>query len=116
MVYVTPIDPTLADWVGLVASVAVPALIVFWPTIYALLKRRWIRGLAYCCLTLPVVWVTLNGHHWWGPVDPENDFSPLKNGLYYRVFNWPLMIAVLWTITAVSDAFLARETSVAEHD
>lgn len=101
---------------ALLAFVGVPTVITFWPTIYALIKRRWFRALAFFCLTLPVVWVTLNSHHWWGPVDPENDYSPLKNGFYYRLFNWPLMTAVLWTITAVSDALLAPKTSMAEHD
>jgi hypothetical protein len=109
VVYVTPIEPTLVDWAGLVVVVAVPTLIIFWPTIYALIKRRWLRGIAYFGLTLPVVWVALNGHHWWGPVDPENDFSPLKNGLYYYAFSWPVLTAILWTITAVGDALLAPE-------
>ncbi|MGE0742789.1 MAG: hypothetical protein AB7O98_15730 [Hyphomonadaceae bacterium] len=100
----------MADWAWIASIVAVPTLLMLWPTIYALIKRRWLRGMAYFCLTLPVLLITLNAHHWWGPVDPEDDFSPLKNGLYYNVLNWPLLTGVLWTITAVSDALLASKS------
>lgn len=115
-VYVAPIAPTLTEQAGPLVILAAASLLVFWPTIYALLKRRWFRAVAYFCLALPIVWITLNSYHWWGPVDPENDFSPLKNGLYYYAFNWPVLTAILWTTTAVSDAVLASKASTAEHD
>jgi hypothetical protein len=102
--------------VGPLIIIVVATLIVFWPTIYALIKRRWFRAFAYFGLTLPVIWITLNSHHWWGPVDPEYDFGPLKNPLAYYVLNWPVLTAILWTITAVSDALLATEKSKTRDD
>lgn len=113
--FVTPIAITPVQWASTIAIMLVVLLIIFWPTIYALLRKRWRRALCYFLLTLPVIWITLNGHHWWGHVDPEDDFSPLKNGFYYYVLNWPVLTAVLWTITAVSDAFLASEKSQSKH-
>lgn len=109
VVYVTPIQPTLADWAWLAAVIALPLLLILWPTIYALIKRRWRRAFVYFLLTLPVFWIELNRAQWWGPTDPEYDFSPLKNSFLYYLVSWPVLTTILWTITAISDVFLAED-------
>lgn len=110
VVYVTPIQPTLADWAWLAAVIALSLLLILWPTIYALMKRRWRRALVYFCMTLPVFWIELNRAQWWGSTDPEYDFSPLKNPFLYYLGSWPVLTTILWTITAISDVFLAEDT------
>lgn len=115
-ILVAPITITPLQWALTTAIMFVPLLIILWPTIYALLKKRWRRALCYFLLTLPVIWIALNGYRWWGPVDPQNDFGPLKNPVAYNVLNWPLLTAILWTITAVSDAVLDTDKSKVSDD
>lgn len=104
------------DRLGTLLIMLAVSLLVLWPTIYAMTRRRWRRGIAYLFLTAPVIWITINSHHWWGPTDPENDFSPLKNAFLYSVVTWPVLTAILWTVTALIDHLLAIDRPQVRHD
>jgi hypothetical protein len=48
----------------------------------------------------------------WEARNPKGDWEFEAPGTLYHGLSWPVMVAVLWTITAITDAIMARTKPV----
>lgn len=94
---------------GIAIWIAIALAITFWPTIYALWRKRPHRAAAYFALSLIGFSISAMVAEWWEARNPDGDWEFGSPGVLYYGLSWPVTTAVAWFIAAVSDAALAAE-------
>ena len=92
-----------ATWIGIALA------LTFWPTIYALLRKRPRRAAAYFIVSLVGFGTSVFVATWWEARNPEGDWEFGAPGVLYYGLSWPVTTVVAWAIAAVSDAALGAQ-------
>lgn len=82
--------------------------ITFWPTVYALVRRRPIRAASYFVVSLIGFAVSALVAQWWEARNPDGDWEFGSPGVLYYGLSWPVTTAAAWAVAAVSDVVLAQ--------
>ena len=108
-VAVAPIPITPLQWAESAAVILIAVSITFWPFIYALFRKRWRRAFVYFLLCLTAFSVPIYVFTWWEARNPGGDWEFESPKVLYYGLSWPVMVCLLWTVTAISDAALAPD-------
>lgn len=92
---------------GVLPVLAIALAITFWPTIYALIRKRPDRAVAYFIVSLIGFSISALVAPWWEARNPDGDWEFGSPGFLYYGLSWPVTTSVAWLIAAVSDAVLA---------
>lgn len=102
-------DQRLLALAGIAPLLAIALAITFWPTIYALIRKRPGRAAAYFVVSLIGFTISVMVAPWWEARNPDGDWEFGSSGFLYYGLSWPVTTAAAWLIAAVSDAALAAK-------
>lgn len=102
-------NQSLLALVGIAPLFVIALAITFWPTIYAVLRKRPGRAAAYFAISLIGFSISVMVAPWWEARNPAGDWEFGSPGSLYYGLSWPVTTAVAWAIAAISDAALATE-------
>lgn len=109
-------DQRVLGLLGLAPWIVIALAITFWPTIYALLRKRPRRAAAYFVVSLIGMSISIYVVQWWENRNPDGDWEFGAPGVLYYGLSWPVTTAAAWTVAAISDLSLALREAKGKHD
>jgi hypothetical protein len=96
----------------LAAATLAALLIVFWPTIYAAIRKRWRRAAIYFILAVSLLWIATKVRTGWEFHSFHDVWELHFPTIFYPGLTWWVMVVVLWAITTTTDVWLSKRSKM----